>query len=466
MRNLLVVLLTLLGCTKPNPNRCCTSEADCAAFGIPVGSTCGDGLLCRGHQCIAQPCDVVTDCDASAPYCAQGACAESCSADDQCPGLGNPMSMRHCVAGACAECREDVDCPTNAGTCDQGTCRPCLSHEECASGVCDSQGCVAPTDIAYVAIIGSATSDCSEAAPCSSIARALALSPERRFILISSGTYASATGITFVGTRTLIGRGATRPILQRTTSGPIVSFDGPVVDARLEYLTVRGASDAGILCSGIGNSRVDLHRVIVEENAFGVRGSRCSVTASLTTFRANTGSAVEVIDANGDFDRCTITENGNGMNLDSGVFSVTNSFIVRNQALGAASAFGISIYATTTGQRIEFNTIADNVSGMAYGGGMECNLAGANASFPNNIIVRNSPAQIVGTTCTFPGSLAQESIEGLNFKSPDAAPYDYHLTAGSIAIDQATISSMAYDFDGDARPQGAGRDIGADEFVP
>jgi hypothetical protein len=41
---------------------------------------------------------------------------------------------------------------------------------------------------------------------------------------------------------------------------------------------------------------------------------------------------------------------------------------------------------------------------------------------------------------------------------------DYHITAGSVAIDAADpITSTDHDYDGEARPKGAARDVGADE---
>ena len=47
------------------------------------------------------------------------------------------------------------------------------------------------------------------------------------------------------------------------------------------------------------------------------------------------------------------------------------------------------------------------------------------------------------------------------------SPRDEHLTAASPAIDAGTCAGApADDFDGDARPTGAGCDMGADEFVP
>ena len=43
---------------------------------------------------------------------------------------------------------------------------------------------------------------------------------------------------------------------------------------------------------------------------------------------------------------------------------------------------------------------------------------------------------------------------------------DYHLRAGSPAIDRGTSTgAAATDYEGHARPQGAGYDIGHDEFV-
>ncbi|MEJ2273050.1 MAG: Ig-like domain-containing protein [Woeseiaceae bacterium] len=49
---------------------------------------------------------------------------------------------------------------------------------------------------------------------------------------------------------------------------------------------------------------------------------------------------------------------------------------------------------------------------------------------------------------------------------PLAPTGDYHITDISSGIDNADDGLVDTDFDGDSRPQGAGDDIGADEFVP
>ena len=83
---------------------------------------------------------------------------------------------------------------------------------------------------------------------------------------------------------------------------------------------------------------------------------------------------------------------------------------------------------------------------------------------PNNIIARNGSANIAGSGCTATSSLTLGTdVTALMFKSPDSAPYDYHILHGSSAIDQATASTIDHDYDGDHRPMGSASDIGADE---
>jgi hypothetical protein len=43
--------------------------------------------------------------------------------------------------------------------------------------------------------------------------------------------------------------------------------------------------------------------------------------------------------------------------------------------------------------------------------------------------------------------------------------FDFHLKSGSAAIDHGVVTEATFDFDGNARPQGAAFDIGAYEFA-
>lgn len=128
----LCIVVVLVGCTERNPNVCCTTAEDCMAQGLPTATSCAEGLLCRGNQCIAQPCTSSLMCDSAAPYCSS-TCQKQCSDDAQCPGFGQAESGRFCVSGGCVQCREDVDCPEATPVCESASCRKCVIDDDCAS---------------------------------------------------------------------------------------------------------------------------------------------------------------------------------------------------------------------------------------------------------------------------------------------------------------------------------------------
>lgn len=461
MKTFLLGLILVGACTKPNPNRCCTDEADCTAQGLPADSQCGDGLLCRGGQCIAQTCSTANDCDASAPFCVNASCTETCTADDECPGFGGAATQTYCESGACVQCRSgsNADCIGATPVCDTGTCRGCASHSECASGVCTATGaCADAADIAYVAPGASDTADCSQGAKCS-LTHGVAIG--RRYVLLSTGTYTVNSGLTLVGTVSLIGGSTTKPEITRGVAGSIISV-GPGTDLTLDNLRLRGATGtngntgSGLYCNNspiAGTRHVHLVDFEGSENQYyGVFVQQCTLDALRSSFVNNGFDGVSLTDSEATIEQCAASGNtGDGFNLDVGLYTLRNNFSFRNGGVG------IDLYGNA-GSQAEFNTVVDNP-----GGGLLCNIPGL--SLPNNIDVRNGTVTN-GGNCTYPGSIISANVTGLNFKSPDASPYDYHLTAGSLAIDMAIVSGVAVDYDGDARPQGAGRDVGADEFKP
>lgn len=463
---LVFLLAAVASCTKQNPNLCCTDAADCMAQGLSNDSQCGEGLLCRGHQCIAVTCGASSDCDASAPYCVASACSASCMDDTQCPGYGQ-ASVPYCVAGSCVECRSASDCSTSEPVCGEGMCRRCERHDECDSGACADDGsCVSAANVSYVETIGSNSSTCTKASPCNTVARALLQT--NTYIVVGSGDYSLATTLTANGKHVIIGRG-TRPRFLRTTTGPIVTITNG--DLTLDHVAVVGATASSNADDGLGISSVPmsgtvaltLYDVEATDNASaGVGAGGSTLRAVASTFARN-GNGVQTGDGTSTFDRCLVTDNRfSGLVLDGGLYTLTNNFIVRNQ-----DGWGVNLYTTIPGSRVEFNTIADNVSGInSTGAGFNCNMTGMTATFPNNIIVRNT-RQTQGAACAYPSSLILDSdISAVKFKSADTQPFDYHLTSGSMAIDMATTSSLDHDYDGDLRPAGAIRDVGADEFVP
>lgn len=110
-----VVVIGILGlvggCTKRNPAVCCTSATDCAAQGLPEGTSCADGLTCVRNQCEAPVgCEADSDCADPTPLCS--------------------------TDGICVECIDSSTCGDRV--CDTAihTCRECTSDDECSTGFC------------------------------------------------------------------------------------------------------------------------------------------------------------------------------------------------------------------------------------------------------------------------------------------------------------------------------------------
>jgi hypothetical protein len=90
----------------------------------------------------------------------------------------------------------------------------------------------------------------------------------------------------------------------------------------------------------------------------------------------------------------------------------------------------------------------------------------------SNIIVNNTgPAQVSGGNCPSTYSdIGPGAVPGTGNLSSDPlfvdpARNNFHLQLASPARDAADpAATLAVDFDGDARPQGARRDMGADEI--
>jgi len=205
---------------------------------------------------------------------------------------------------------------------------------------------------------------------------------------------------------------------------------------------------------------VHILRSVLENNGSGqLVSSACNVELRQSTFdgKANGGADGANIVGVVVVDRCRFTSNsGNGIYVQ-GDFTMTNSIFDHNYA-------GAGLVNPTTTPVFTFNTVVDNSNT-----GVEClvNTGAAHIAVENDIISRNPTNSIsVGSDvngCSFPNSIQLADISGLHFQQPDTAPYDYHITAGSIAIDAATSSSLDHDYDGEPRPKGNRRDVGADE---
>lgn len=485
MRSFLLLLVFALGCTKTNPNVCCTDDADCNAKGIPVGSICAAGLVCRGNQCISEPCTSAAQCDAATPYCVEQLCAEACTDDTQCPGAGEPADSLFCVAGACAACRDSADCPTpSSSVCDAGACRACAADAECSSGLCDAGTCIGETSIVYVSPTGSASSDCSRANPCTLDRAWAVVSPSRNNMKLLPGVHTatnSGTGdfhggytATVYGPATIVGL-----VLVYSTSSAssvlrlrelevtavacdVASLNLPVATVELDRVTV---SFDAVLLAGAASSAISMTRCILN-----VTGSDIvvpDVTSAAIVASGNGGGQGQVVTI--DRSRISIPTGTVPVGIaatDGASVKISNS-VLRG---GSTTNGFIAVNTSTKASSVEFSTF--------YNAPLRCPTGNLILASRNNIFLSDGtspPADSVsGTSCSHNYDLIRpqatapsgaNNILNMDPRFANAAAGDFHLTTGSPAIDTADPSATdAVDFEGTARPQGARRDIGAFEY--
>ena len=418
--------------------------------------------------------------------CADGLCTDQrypfCDVDGTLGGESNECIAVECTPGEFAACRGDQELRCNASgnnydviECERGCneptgCETCTTHEQCTAGICKPDGvCASESEIAYVGATGSPSSQCTKDAPCT-LVRALEIPapPSGQFIRIAAGTYKTSGAFVINGRRTLVGAGSGTTYLKGTMEGSVVLIGVGAV-ARLERLRVTEGVFAGTFGTGkgvecpampLGPRNLTMIDTDVSSNAgAGVFAEGCSVELVRSTFNDNYSGA-EITNGNLSVDRSSFFRNSAFGLFISGAAdcAVTNSFMIRNQA-------GAFVNPCTNSTTFAFNTIVDNT---AYGLSCTSPSAGPQLSVPNNIIARNQTnvRNDGGLQCTLAGSIVSVDVTALRFKSTEFEPYDYHLTAGSIAIDAASVSGLGHDYDGDARPAGGVPDVGADEFVP
>lgn len=254
-----------------------------------------------------------------------------------------------------------------------------------------------------------------------------------------------------------MGSAGALPTFTNLEPGPIFTIS--IGELHVDRIRLRGATTItpnspnayGLDCSSsTGASAVHIVDSVLEANdTAGVHTSHCELTATRTKFLGNGRSGAFLVDTNATIDSCEVSGSQRGLDLDAGLFIVRNTVVHRNTEVG------LTLYQERLGSLIEFNTFVDNDVGVFCSG-----------MHPNNIIARNRKNGC-DFNCTCPDSIfAGSDLSELKFRAPDASPPDYHLTAGSIAIDAAAASTLDHDVDGDARPQGAARDVGADEYRP
>lgn len=403
-----------------------------------------------------ESCDIPNN-----PLCPTGGdAAMACEDDTDCTAVD--ATRCNTDTGVCVQCVDNGTCSGNTPVCNtvDSSCEGCNAHSDCTgSNACDfgTGACLDAADIAYVTSGGATSGECPQETPCASIALALQTNKPNIRIIGTTPVVSAAKTVIDQDVTILADVGA---VVRSTAADPMfeVVNDSVVTIRDLEIRSGLGPTGDAILISG-STVTLTLERVFLLEN--GGRG----VTANSGTKLTMRG--------------CVLAANGQGGIFLQGIdFDITNSIIVANG--GAASIVGGLRVATPDQPStviFEFNTVADNDADAANTAraGVTCNDV-----FParNNIVTGNA----LDDDCTFTHSLFDDGAtvpagDG-NLETTDPmfgeimlinarmASY-YRLLTGSPAIDKADSSSaIKVDIDGQPRPQGAEKDMGADEVMP
>lgn len=412
-------------------------------------------------------------------------------------------------------------CTGTTPTCGaDNACHACSKHEDCpASSACLPDGsCAAANQVAYVDGMQGAGAVCSLAMPCKKISDALG----------THLPYVKVNGqindqIQINDNVTILANpGST---LTSTMNGVLVEVRGSSQVAIYD-LSIMGASGPGGTGIGIslpaGNSAsLTLGRVAIADNSgAGISATGGTLTLSHATISGNTGAGISANTGTLEITSGTISgNNGVGISMNTEIASISQSTIGGNVGGGLAAtsgsvtisrstfigpgAAGITISGSqfditnniitgnggptsviggirfdqiTSGtRRFEFNTVTNNAAMDGNAVGVLCTLVSQPITFANSIIYNNQTGgtrtQVGGTNCNWQYSdIGPDTVGGtgnINMDPlfVDPAHNNFHVQAASMVKDKADPTSMMnIDIDGDSRPQGAGRDMGADEI--
>ncbi len=411
----------------------------------------------------------VTGCESRNPYFCPGAnpndnCAEvdaaddgpkSCSSNGQCAVPKAVCDLTETMT--CVQCTTDQAsaCSATTPVCSADhACRGCTAHAQCGSNACLPDGsCGDDSKVAYVDPAGTDNASCTKAMPCTKVAKAQATG--KAFIKFH-GTTDEAVSINNANVTLLADPGAK---LTRSSVGVVLKVDGTSVVSIYDLDVADGPGGTGVgISMPTGNTAtLTLERAKVTNNAGGgIVASAGSLVVRRSVISGNTAG---------------------GISITSAQFDLANNIIAKNGSVSTAYGGVLLSQANTGTRRMEFNTIASNGGSTGATTGVVCALVTQAVTFSNNIVYGNQVSsggtQVGGTNCSWTYSdVGPDTVAGAGNIAADptfvnVAQNNFHLMGTSPAKDVADPNAtLAIDLDGDVRPQGSGRDMGADEYRP
>jgi hypothetical protein len=466
-------LLATAACTRPNPDFCCVTEADCATQGVQSLRPCADDRVCDQNTCRRAECATSGECSAaSEPYCVDRICRATCREDANC--VGTPQGPMCAADGVCVGCESNAECPATAPVCDPAkrACVPCRADADCASGVCLAADgvCAASTELIYVSNDGVDGGACNKGAPCRTFAYALSnVTAARAVIRLLGAFYEAPDGVSISsGSVTIDGEGTE---IRKSTNGSHFTFSG-TSRVTLEGVKFQvGSGQEGITITSPGLTRVS------QIEATG-RMFQNAVLANDGTVRITDSQFVSVTvlcgKSNIELARDTFTT----LSIDGGSNCVTHlsRSVLRDVQLNAGGVLRadnnlvISTSPTCTNDfsasitNIRFNTWvcrhSPPVSGEFVGRAFACGNGDVASS---NLFAWDSTNPTLGCTnkySMFPSFAAAAAASGIQNRTADPASLfvdylggNFHLSSNSAAKGGAEPrTGTTTDLDGNPRP--------------
>ncbi|MBI2375467.1 MAG: right-handed parallel beta-helix repeat-containing protein [Deltaproteobacteria bacterium] len=213
------------------------------------------------------------------------------------------------------------------------------------------------------------------------------------------------------------------------SGGAVVSLRGASLVSNGDIVVVSGS--ARLLLADCSIGPTGAHGIVAQEGA-ALSISRCRIS------RARRG----------------------GIEIDStGGFTIESSIVSQNGGAPGNSGFG-GILVRGGEASVIHSTIFANAHNRGAGG-VVCS---ASATIVNSIVWGNTGNDTGFEGCSVSSSdLGAPTGDASNFSEDPGLSADGHINGSSPCVDRGAPGGAATDIDGDARPRGAGPDVGADE---